>query len=498
MPEPYFSLDAAVEPLVFAGAQDRYAKNVAALQLLRALQSADRIPGTFLPNELHTLAHYTAFGEAALLQRALAPTSAVVQLTTEAEQKLLKRSALTAFYTPPPVYHALWSVLAPSLRQLDGPLSVLEPAFGTGLAVATMPPDLRERATITAVELDDVTGQIASLLHPDVRLTYRRGFETVDLLADHFDLVISNVPFGDIGVFDPVLHQEGAFLTRTLHDYFIARSLLLTRPGGVVAVLSSYGTLDKRDARVRNWLAQRAELLGAYRLPQGVMNVTSGMASGADIVVLRRRPRPVHETPAWTETVPVELPIIEATAGHFTTGSRIDCDDPHAPTGVLRVARHFVDHPADAIGSIWLVRHNSIVWQAVPPPEGVDVPAALVERLQQLPQPLVLPATAAPVVAAPVVAPRRTPSSARVAGLLAIYDAAKAVLRRDTAGADASAERATLKPPVRPLRARLRPRSRARKPAGAARRARAVVPQGARNQCARDGHRPARRQGAAL
>src|SRR5689334_4778363 len=143
MAYPFFTLGADDYTLVFAGSQDRYAKNVAALQLLRTLQTSGRTPGDLSSDELRTLAHYTAFGASGLLQRALAPTSEVVQLTTEAEQKLLKRSALTAFYTPPPVYHALWSALAPSLRQLDGPLSVLEPAFGTGLAIATMPRDLR-------------------------------------------------------------------------------------------------------------------------------------------------------------------------------------------------------------------------------------------------------------------------------------------------------------------------------------------------------------------
>ena len=138
------------------------------------------------------------------------------------------------------------------------------------------------------------------------------------------------------------------------------------------------------------------EILEAARIHEAVILLLARLAAtGGDRLVDDRRLHPAHETPAWTETVPVELPIVEATAGHFTTGSRVDCDDPQAPTGILRVARHFVDHPQDVIGTIGLVRHNGIVWQAVPPPNGVNIALALAERLQHLPQPIVLPATAA-------------------------------------------------------------------------------------------------------
>ena len=440
-----FSLADADRALHFADSADRYAKNVAALQLLRDLQAAGRTPGDLRPDELWTLAHYTAFGESALLERALTPSSPVTQLTNADELKLLKRTALTAFYTPPALYAALWAALAPSLRALDGPLAVLEPAFGTGLAIATMPRDLRERVAITGVELDALTGQIASFLHPDVALTYGRGFETVDLPADTYDLVISNVPFGDLPIFDPEMEHEGAFLTRTIHDYFLARALLLTRPGGVVAVLSSYGTLEKRDARVRTWLAQRAELVGAFRLPQGVMDTTGGTASGADLILLRRTPTQRQSVPTWVETAPVELPIVDDPGARFTTGSRLDVPEPEAATATLHIPRHFIDHRDHVLGLIRLVRSNGIVWKAVTLHIGGDLVALLHTNLLNLAQPLVQPclAVAQPTTVAAASRPRHQgPRAQRMREIAAL---AKLVVQRDLAGADASEERASLR-----------------------------------------------------
>ena len=479
----YFSLADTNRTLHFGGAANRFDKNVAALLKLRALQEQGRTPGDVTEEDLWTLAHYTAFGESALLERALAPGGWVMKSTTVAEQKLLKRTALTAFYTPPALYAALWATLAPSLRALDGQLAVLEPALGTGLALATMPRDLRERSAIAGVELDALTGQIATYLHPDALITYGRGYETVDLPAETYDLVISNVPFGDMPIFDPELEREGAFLTRYIHDYFIARSLKIVRPGGVVAVLSSYGTLDKRDARARTWFAQRAELVGAYRLPQGIMDATGGTWSGADLLILRRTPVNRQSVPAWVESVGVELPIVDDPDARFTTGSRLDCSDPAAPTATLHVPRHFLDTPDAVIGTVGLTRVNDLVWKTVAPPSEGDTIAQLAAQLTTLPQPIVL--ASAP---APLPSPQTTTSSAhasrrdrpRAQRMLEIYVAAKAVLERDLAGADATTERASLRPPLRPLCWRVWPDSHAPQSASTARRARTAVPQRAR------------------
>ncbi len=113
-----------------------------------------------------------------------------------------------------------------------------------------------------------------------------QGFEQTELPTDHYDLVISNVPFGNDAIFDPRMPED--YLTRTIHDYFIARAITLVRPGGIVAVLTSYGTLDKRDGRVRAWIAERAELVRAVRLPQGAFSANAGTECGTDLLIFRR------------------------------------------------------------------------------------------------------------------------------------------------------------------------------------------------------------------
>lgn len=273
--------------LAFTGSADRYHKNIAAIRLLRELQRAERDLQSLTDAERWTLAHYTAFGESQLLTRAVERDPEFGQLVSDDERHRIQRAALTAFYTPQEVLHAIWASLAPSLRQLPGTIQVLEPAFGIGMFVATMPSDIRARAQITAVELDTISSDIARFLHPDVTLLGSVGFEAADLPADHFDLVITNVPFSNSKVFFPGFRED--YLKRCLHDFFIARSIQLTRPGGVVCVLTSYGTLDKRDDRARQWIADRADLITALRLPQGAFEANSGTLCGADLLVLRRK-----------------------------------------------------------------------------------------------------------------------------------------------------------------------------------------------------------------
>jgi hypothetical protein len=283
----YFTLTNGTA-LHFGGAADRYHKNIAALTLLRALQAEQRQATDLTADERLTLAHYSAFGESQLLNRAFEEKRDLATLVSEEEAQRIKRTALTAFYTPQTVLHELWGNLAPAIRAVPGPLQILEPAFGAaGMFVATMPQDIRDRSAITAVELDLVSSQIAAYLHPDVALIGGIGFEAADLPTDHYDLVISNVPFGDFKVFCPNVAED--YLKRCIHDFFIARSIKLTRPGGLVVVLTSYGTLDKRDTRTRAWIAERADLIEAIRFPQGAFAENSGTACGADLLILRRK-----------------------------------------------------------------------------------------------------------------------------------------------------------------------------------------------------------------
>lgn len=434
------------EPLLFRGQADRYHKNIAALQLLRQLQHDEVSAADLTDDQRRTLAHYSAFGESALLTRAFERGDDLTALINDTEGNHIKRTALTAFYTPQDLAAALWEAIAPACREIIatyGVIRILEPAAGaTGVFIATMPLDIRQHAEITAVELDLVSSQIFGYLHPDVRLIGGTGFEDAALDEGAFDLMISNVPFGDYKVAYPAFKE--IYLRRPLHDFFIARALTLVRPGGIVATLTSYGTLDKRDERWRLWMAQRAHLLAAVRIPQGFSQENSGTVCGADLLIFRRAvpDERMPNRPDWTETMVSAYPIVNNTNGiRFTTGSRIaGGHDDDANEGGLRINRWFVDHPAMVVGTIQMVRHNDYLWQYCAPPSEITIAAGVMQALSSAD--LTLLDAAATVITIPVTmrSGQRTP---RAAALMRVYDAAKQVLAYDTMhGKQAEAEQA--------------------------------------------------------
>ncbi len=446
---PFFTLTDGTT-LTFAGAGDRYQKNVAAIQLLRQLQQERRGPQDLSDAERLALAHYSAFGESALLRRAFGDEARgdLDGLVSEAERNALKRASLNAFYTSQDVLTAKWAALLPLLEAIPGTIKVLEPAFGVGNYIAAMPLALRERAQITAVELDTVSSQIAAYLHPDVTLFGGQGFEETGLPEGEYDLVISNVPFGNDKIFDPRMTED--YLTRTIHDYFIARSMTLVRPGGIVAVITSFGTMDKRDTRMRAWIAQRARLLRAVRLPQGAFRANAGTECGADILIFRRYAadeQPV-ENPTWIETAMLNVPLIDDDGtGHFTFASKLsqgEVEIVNNETALLRMGRSFAAHAEQIAGRTRVVRDGEHLFCSVIPLADTTIADAISERLSDLPifrhtQPAVAPA---PVVK--IKQPRLDIGNPRVAGMLAIYEAAKHVIHLDVQEQDATAARIEL------------------------------------------------------
>jgi hypothetical protein len=419
---PFFTLTDGRTGLAFAGQGDRYRKNLAAIRLLRQLQRDARTPQELTDAERFTLAHYTAFGDSALLRRAFGNEASDLDgLVSADEVATIKRTSLTAFYTSTDVLQAKWAALTPILEQLPGTITMLEPSVGIGNYIASMPLSLRARAQITAVELDRVSSQIATYLHPDMQLFAGQGFEEIDLPENAYDLVISNVPFGNDKVFDPRMPHD--YLTRTIHDYFIARALLLVRPGGLIAVITSYGTLDKRDSRVRAWIAERAELISAVRLPQGAFNNNAGTACGADLLIFRRYaddipPRP---NPAWVETALAVVPIIDDDGGHYTNNSILssgEFEERVDGTALLRMGRVFADQPAQVLGTTRVVRDGTRHFSHVAMPTDDTIGAALAQRLANLPQDLIAPRVEQQVPAArDAAAPRPEPSACgRAAG----------------------------------------------------------------------------------
>jgi N12 class adenine-specific DNA methylase len=442
-----FSIDA---PLQFGSAAQRYAQNLAALRLLRQLEAEHREIGDLTPDEQRTLAHYSAFGDSSLLSRVFPSQhqyraqGEIAELLSDDEQASVKRTALTAFYTPIPIIQAIWDALMRAgLATLD-PIRILEPSAGVGNFIAAMPMSIRSPADIFAIELDHMSGAMLRYLHPDVRVYTGVGFQDVSLPERFFDLAISNIPFGDFKVHDPQLPRQ--FLRRTIHDYFFAKALRIVRPGGIIAFLTSYGTLDKKDDRVRRWLVEQAELIAAVRLPNGVFRENAGSESATDLLILRtyRAGDTIKDAP-WIASAAASLPTAPPDIGRsMTFGSRY-ADRQDAD---LIISQHFIDNPDQIVGTAYQVRNYNGVWLHVQPPEHTTIACGLAERLAALPEGgLWLP----PIDDQVDDAPHATEGEARltldlaalpdgtaprIAELLNVYHAAKQVIQLEIGGAD--------------------------------------------------------------
>lgn len=235
-------------------------------------------------DEKLVLSQYSGFGDAEVQRLAFdswdRPIGPLAQLGLDASMlQSLKRSTLDTYYTPVEIVDAVWSVALRLLGSSEAPY-VLEPACGTGVFLGRSP-EQWQRRNFVGVEVDDVAYNIAWLLHDDIRIA-AASFESVAQKLPLFDLVIGNAPFGDVKVSDETVP---AFCRRTLHDYFVCRSVLSLRRGGYAILLTSTGTLDKQRSDVRKWLSMHAELLFALRLPTKTF---IGTDADADLLVLRR------------------------------------------------------------------------------------------------------------------------------------------------------------------------------------------------------------------
>ncbi|MDO4175283.1 MAG: N-6 DNA methylase, partial [Eubacteriales bacterium] len=211
-------------------------------------------------------------------------------LLPEEQYTAARASTLTAFYTPPVVIRAVYDTLE-NLGFEQG--NILEPACGTGNFFGLLPESMSS-SNLYGIELDPITGAIAKQLYPNAKIAIQ-GFEESTLPDNYFDVVLGNVPFGDFKVDDARYNSEN-FL---IHDFFFAKALDKVRPGGVVAFITSKGTMDKKDPSVRRYLAQRAELLGAIRLPEDTFQANAGTEVTSDILFLQKRDRVIDIEPDW-------------------------------------------------------------------------------------------------------------------------------------------------------------------------------------------------------
>ena len=278
------------------GAKTRYENNVAAIRLLKAIESEDR---TATPEEQRVLAKYVGWGGIANAFDSRKDDwskeyNELKNLLTDEEYRAARASTMNAHYTSPTVIKAIYNGLA-NIGFEGG--KILEPAMGTGNFFGAMPDTVRSNSELYGVELDSITGRIAKQLYPSANIQIK-GYEQTSFENNSFDVAIGNVPFGGYKVNDADYNKQNFFI----HDYFFAKTLDKVRPGGVVAFVTSKGTLDKSNPEVRKYLAERAELLGAIRLPNNAFKANAGTEVTSDIIFLQKRERPIsieENTPEW-------------------------------------------------------------------------------------------------------------------------------------------------------------------------------------------------------
>ena len=274
------------------GEKTRYKWNVDAIKTLKQVEAEGR-NATLQEKEI--LARYAGWGGISHAfdghngnwQKEYADLK---MLLTQEEYRAARATVTTAFYTPPEVA----AVIHEALRGFGfNGGNVLEPSMGTGHFFGTLPEQLRG-SRLFGVEKDSISGRIAKLLYPQAKIQIK-GFEETDFPDNFFDVAVGNVPFGDFKVYDRKYNAENF----KIHDYFVAKSIDKVRPGGIVAVITTKGTMDKKNNGVRKYLAERAELVGAVRLPNSAFKAEAGTEVTSDILFFQKRERKISAEPDW-------------------------------------------------------------------------------------------------------------------------------------------------------------------------------------------------------
>ncbi len=327
------------EHLGEGGPKAKFQANIEAIKLLKYLEETT---GQATPEQQEVLSRYVGWGGLADAFDPEKPAWAseyaqLKELLTPEEYAAARSSTLNAHYTSPTVIQAIYEAVG---RMGFETGNILEPSMGVGNFFGMLPEEMRN-SRLYGVELDPVSGHIAKQLYPKADITVG-GFETTDR-RDFFDLAIGNVPFGQYQVNDKAYNK----LNFSIHNYFFAKALDQVRPGGVVAFVTSRYTMDAKDSTVRRYLAQRAELLGAIRMPNDAFKKNAGAEVVSDIIFLQKRDRPLDIVPEWTQT------------GQTEDGFAIN--------------RYFIDHPEMVLGRQEPVSTAHGMDYTVNPIEGLEL-----------------------------------------------------------------------------------------------------------------------------
>jgi len=340
--------------------RDKALDNIEAIRALKRIDAESRAP---TDAEKSLLVKYTGWGAIANAFRPYPPpewqhtATELRELLTPPEYDSARASTPNAHYTSPDVIKSIWQAM--QRFGLRPGAQILEPSMGIGHFFGLMPDELLTGTRRTGVELDSVTARIAKCLYPDSTV-FAKGFEDTPLPDNFFDAVIGNIPFGNYAVHDPA-YRRTPVLTRTIHDYFLAKSLDKTRPGGVLALITSRYTMDKQDSAIRNHLAERADLIAAIRLPNTSFKANAGTEVTTDILFLQKRaPGAPANAESWQDL-----------AGSET------------PDGPVSINEYFVRHPEMMLGHMRLER--GLYSAREPTLAGEFVPERLATAIASLP-----------------------------------------------------------------------------------------------------------------
>lgn len=326
---------------------EKYAANVAAIRTLKQIEAEERLA---TPEEQEILSRYVGWGGLADCFEETSPHYEELKSLLDSEEYAAARaSTLTAFYTPPVVIRGIYKALS-QMGFTQG--NILEPSCGTGNFLGLLPADMAGSKAY-GVELDSISGRIAGQLYQNASISVN-GFETVQMPDSFFDVAVGNVPFGDFKVLDRRYDKHHWLI----HDYFFGKALDKVRPGGVIAFVTSKGTMDKENSAVRRYLAQRADLIGAIRLPDNTFKRNAGTEVTSDVIFLQKRDHITDLEPDWVH---------------------LDTDE-----NGIRMNRYFVQHPEMILGDMVMESTRFGPDSACKAREGEDLSEQLANAVQFL------------------------------------------------------------------------------------------------------------------
>ena len=331
-PELDQDFDLANEEIGKGGLTKKYKDNIASIRILKAMQAESRLA---TPEERKQIARYVGWGALKGVfdkdnKQWSKEYAELKELLTDAEYKAARASVRNAFYTSPLIVNSMYAALQ---RMGFDAGRVLEPSVGVGNFFGLMPADMRKKSQLHGVELDPLTSQIAAALYPSAKIAQATGFQDYQVPSEYFDVAIGNPPFGEEPIVD---NDRSPYSGSSIHNYFFAKSIDKVRPGGLMVMVVSSSFMDAKNNKTRKWIADRADLVGAVRLPSNAFKENAGTEVITDILVFQK---------------PIDG-IIRSNTSWVDVGSQTITNSKTGETVAANVNNHFINNPQDVLGDV--------------------------------------------------------------------------------------------------------------------------------------------------